>query len=110
MGSMFMFLAQCCIGLVTTCIGWLLCKFMVPDGVSHIYVCLILIFLVSYSVASAFVSIYDSAANTFLQCFILDKELSNKDKEFDEDGHVPEKLEKFFEEQCNKGNSVNASK
>jgi len=70
-GGMFMFLAKACISLVTTGIGFGLMKVMLPTQ-SHSYICTFIIFVAAFCVAGTFISVFDAASNTILQCFILD--------------------------------------
>lgn len=95
-GSMFMFLAKFAVSITTTGIGYGLLQIMVKDAVTHLWVALVLIFLISYFVSSLFISIFDAASNTILQCFILDQEIGAV-KGMDEATHVPPLLNDFLE-------------
>jgi len=94
-GSMFMFLAKFAVSISTTGIGYGLLQIMVKDAVSHMWIVLALIFFISYFVSSLFISIFDAASNTILQCFILDQEIGAV-KGMTEATHVPPLLNDFL--------------
>ena len=66
----FMFIAKFFIGVLTSVIGFILLKSMVK--VSSVYAPLLVIFLFSYIIAGIFINIFDTGANTILQCYLLD--------------------------------------
>ena len=73
-GSVFMIIAKVCIAIVTTVI----CYFVMKDILSNQfpYVPLAVIFLCSYGVASVFISVFEVSANTILQCYLIDLDIS----------------------------------
>ena len=93
-GSVFMFIARCCIAVSTTAIGFVLMDPMIPEGESFSspLVPVLVIFLLVYMIASVFISVFDAGANTILQCYLMDREMGGHDDE----PHVPATLKKFL--------------
>ena len=89
--SCFMFIAKFFVSILTTLISFFLMQVMVK--VSSPYAPLLVIFLFSWMIASIFIEIFDTGANTILQCYILDQEVGLCDDE-----HIPRSLKKFFSE------------
>jgi len=85
----FMFIAKFFIAIMTTLVSYFLLGAMVK--VSDPYGPLFVIFLLSYMVATIFIEIFDTGANTILQCYLLDTEVGLCDDE-----HIPKSLKKFF--------------
>ena len=52
---------------------------------------LLAIFIFSYIIATIFIEIFDTGANTILQCYLLDREVG-----LCNDEHIPRALTKFF--------------
>ena len=50
---------------------------------------------IAYIVAGIFVSIFDAAANTILQCYLIDVDISKQLKV--DEAHVPQGLKRFLE-------------
>ena len=73
-GSVFMIIAKVCIAVVTTVI----CYFVMKDILSNQfpYVPLGVIFFCSYGIASVFISVFEVSANTILQCYLIDLDIS----------------------------------
>ena len=88
----FMFIAKFFIAIMTTLVSYFLLGAMVE--VSDPYAPLFVIFLLSYMVATIFIEIFDTGANTILQCYLLDKEVG-----LDNDEHIPKALLKFFDDE-----------
>jgi len=88
-GGVFMFLAKFCIAIVTTLIGFLLLDAFAPDGqkVEDPFLPTALIFAFSYVVAAIFISVFDTSANTILQCYLIDVDIAKQMKL--EPKHVP---------------------
>jgi len=86
--SCFMFIAKFFISTLTTLISFFVLRAMVK--VSSVYAPLFIMFLFSYIVAGIFIEIFDTGANTILQCYILDREVLCDDE------HIPRSLKKFF--------------
>ena len=85
----FMFIAKFFISIVTVLISNFVMRAMVE--VSSPYAPLLAIFLISYMIATIFIEIFDTGANTILQCYLLDREVGLSDDE-----HIPRSLKKFF--------------
>lgn len=84
----FMFIAKFFVATLTTVISFCILRAMVK--VSSVYAPLLLMFLFAYIVAGIFIEIFDTGANTILQCYILDREVLCDDE------HIPRSLRKFF--------------
>ena len=85
----FMFIAKFFISIITTLVSFFIMKAMVD--VSSPYAPLLVMFLISYMIATIFIEIFDTGANTILQCYLLDREVGLCDDE-----HIPRSLKKFF--------------
>ena len=68
---------------------------MAWDGMDPSFAPLAVVFLISYLIASMFMSIFDVSANTILQCYLMDKEIASQQGIADPD-HIPPTMEKFF--------------
>ena len=49
---------------------------MAWEGMDPSFAPLAVVFLISYLIASMFMSIFDVSANTILQCYLMDKEIA----------------------------------
>ena len=87
----FMFIAKFFIATITTLVSFFVMNAMVK--VSSPYAPLLVIFLISYLIATIFIEIFDTGANTILQCYLLDREVGLCDDE-----HIPRSLKKFFDQ------------
>ena len=87
----FMFIAKFFIATITTLISFFVMKAMVK--VSSPYAPLLVVFLIAYLIATIFIEIFDTGANTILQCYLLDREVG-----LCNDEHIPRSLKKFFSE------------
>mgnify|MGYP000889056420 CR=1 FL=1 len=76
---------------VIVTISFFLMRAMVE--VSSPYAPLFVIFLFAWMIAAIFIEIFDTGANTILQCYLLDREVGLCDDE-----HIPRSLKKFFSE------------
>merc|ERR1712051_713453 len=85
----FMFIAKFFISIMTTLASFFVMNAMVK--VSSPYAPLLVIFLIAYMISTIFIEIFDTGANTILQCYIFDKEVG-----LPNDEHIPESLTKFF--------------
>jgi solute carrier family 44 (choline transporter-like protein), member 2/4/5 len=85
----FMFIAKFFISIMTTLVSFFVLQGMVE--VSSPYAPLLVIFLFSWAIATIFIEIFDTGANTILQCYLLDREVGLCDDE-----HIPKSLKKFF--------------
>ena len=91
--DMFMFLAKFFIAIGTTALCQLI--MMAWEGMDPSFAPLAVVFLISYLIASMFMSIFDVSANTILQCYLMDKEIAAQQGIADPD-HIPPTMEKFF--------------
>ena len=89
----FMFIAKFFIAVLTTLISFFILRVMVK--VNSVYAPLFVVFLFSYIVAGIFINIFDTGANTILQCYLLDQEVKDQE-DLNEDHHIPRSLKKFF--------------
>lgn len=90
----FMFLAKTFIAITTTLIGYAILPAMTaPINVDPTMPC-VFIFFFAYLVACAFISIFEVSANTILQCYLYDLDIS-KHHGLDLK-HVPPTLLKFL--------------
>jgi hypothetical protein len=95
----FMFIAKLTVSVTTTWLGFLLLGCMIPTGVelSSPFFPILMIFFLSYVVATIFISIFDAGANALLQCYLFDLDIWRQKGEVD-DKHVPEHLKRFFKD------------
>jgi choline transporter-like protein 2/4/5 len=94
LASVFIFIAKCLISVTVTWISYLLLGVMVEDDIHSTFVPLLIIFLVSYMTSAIFVGILEVGSNTILQCYLIDKELSEHGGV--DSQHVPKRLLKFM--------------
>lgn len=87
----FMFIAKFFISIMTTLVSFFVLQAMVK--VSSPYAPLLVIFAFAWAIATIFIEIFDTGANTILQCYLLDREVGLCDDE-----HIPRSLKKFFSE------------
>lgn len=71
LADIFMFLAKFFISFCTTLVSYFLLKAMSENDVEP-WLPLVVIFLFSYLIAAIFIAIFDTSANTILQCYLLD--------------------------------------
>lgn len=96
LGSVFIFLGKVAITVGNTCIGYvIIAKWpRIYDQINSPVAPLIVIFIISYILASLFMSIFAVAATSLLQCFLVDVELSKHAGKGDADGtHRPKEME-----------------
>jgi MFS superfamily sulfate permease-like transporter len=105
----FMTMAKFCISLLTTVLSYFLQHLLLKYPDPQPFVLMVAVFLVSYMIASIFISVFEAASNTILMCYLIDYDISLQ-KNMLEPTHVPEKLRKFMENFLNRGNSVNDTK
>ena len=72
-GGVFMFIARVCISIATTAVCWFLLGLV--EEVDSKFLPLVVIFAVTYVIATVFISIFDVSANTILQCYLLDVDI-----------------------------------
>lgn len=92
--DVFMFLAKFFISSASTALSWLVMRAM--TNVEGIFFPLLVVFLLSYTIAAVFIAVFDTSANTILQCYLLDKEIATSKNQVDDPDHVPPTLQKFF--------------
>ncbi len=87
----FMFIAKFFISIMTTLVSFFVMQAMVK--VSSPYAPLLVMFGFAWAISTIFIEIFDTGANTILQCYLLDREVGLCDDE-----HIPRSLKKFFSE------------
>jgi choline transporter-like protein 2/4/5 len=91
----FMFIAKLSIAIFTTATSLLILKLSIKESpVSSPVFPGIVILLVSFIVSGVFVQIFDTAANTILQCYLIDADVA-KQRHL-EPTHVPKTLARFL--------------
>jgi len=75
--DVFIFLAKFLIATLTTFFSYWLIQWCCPVDSSMLP--LLLIFGLTWIIASVFLAIFDVGANTILQCYLLDKEIASYD-------------------------------
>lgn len=90
----FMFLAKFFIAITTTIIGYSLLGPMTQVNTDPTAPCLI-IFFFAWLVASKFIAIFETSANTILQCYLFDLDLAKHHNLSMK--HVPVTLQKFLD-------------
>lgn len=93
LSDVFMFLAKFFIAITTTVVGYYLMTPMTKIKIDPTIPCVI-IFFFAYFVACKFIGIFDTSANTILQCYLFDLDLAKHHNL--EMRHVPETLQKFL--------------
>lgn len=99
--NIFMILAKMSVAflVVLTCWGIMLPMDSGVAVLDEAFGPLFVIFLVSYIVCAIFIGVFHTSANTILQCFLVDREVSHRLGHVD-DSHVPHALRKFLDEHC----------
>ena len=92
--SGFIFIAQVFISALTTLISYVLIDVLVDTPIDKTGPCA-MILIISYIVGSAFIQSFDDAANTILQCYLIDKDVYSRNPERCQ-AHIPESLKKFI--------------
>ena len=87
--TVFMFIAKFFVAILTTVTSFFVLNAMVKVG--SVYAPLFAVFFLSFVIASIFIEIFDTGANTILQCYLLDTTVGLCDDE-----HIPKSLVKFF--------------
>ena len=95
LGSIFIYLGKISITIMNSCVAYaiLVTWPSLKKEINSPVFPLIAIFILSYLIASLFMSIFGVAATTLLQCFLTDVELSRKANKGDEGTHRPKELE-----------------
>ena len=93
--EVFMLIAKLCISVFSVTLSLLIMKFsLTANPVSSPLVPALIILVLAYIIAGIFVSIFDAAANTILQCYLIDQDVAKQHNL--ESGHVPAGLKKFL--------------
>eukprot|EP00670_Eutreptiella_braarudii_P027271 CAMPEP_0174378850 /NCGR_PEP_ID=MMETSP0811_2-20130205/122316_1 /TAXON_ID=73025 ORGANISM="Eutreptiella gymnastica-like, Strain CCMP1594" /NCGR_SAMPLE_ID=MMETSP0811_2 /ASSEMBLY_ACC=CAM_ASM_000667 /LENGTH=638 /DNA_ID=CAMNT_0015531185 /DNA_START=137 /DNA_END=2053 /DNA_ORIENTATION=- len=75
--AVFVFIKLCIVAL-NTVLAWVLVRNTeFGEGIQVVYVCLVLVAIVTWVVASIFMHIYDAVQDSILLCFCYDKERNN---------------------------------
>ncbi len=95
-GGIFIALGKATIASMTTLIGFLIMENWaeIKQDLDSPVFPLGIIFLLSYTIASFFVSVYSISSNTILQCFLVDIDISEQEGRSG-GKHRPPALEKF---------------
>ena len=93
--DVFMFIAKVCISVFSTVTSLFIMRWTLSDNpISSPIVPALIILMIAFIVAGIFVSIFDAAANTILQCYLIDVDI---DKQLHIDSsHVPQGLRQFL--------------
>jgi solute carrier family 44 (choline transporter-like protein), member 2/4/5 len=95
--DVFMFLAKICISVFTTATGIICMKFfLTATPVSSPIIPALCMLAISFIVAGIFVSIFDTGANTILQCYLIDMDVCKQNNL--EPKHIPETLKRFLDD------------
>lgn len=95
----FMFIAKICIATFATCSSLVIMKYSLKSNpVSSPIVPGLVMLFISFIVAGIFVSIFDAASNTILQCYLIDKDVAKQSHL--EPTHIPKTLAKFLKDSC----------
>lgn len=97
--DVFMFIAKLCISVFTTVTTIFLMKWtLTANPVSSPIVPALITLFISFIVAGIFVSIFDAAANTILQCYLIDRDVAKQHHL--EPTHIPKTLARFLKDNC----------
>jgi hypothetical protein len=95
--EVFMFIAKVCICVLATATSLTVLKFALTESpVSSPIVPGIVMLIISFIVAGIFVSVFDAGANTILQCYLIDFDITKQKGAHLEPTHVPPTLRKFL--------------
>lgn len=94
-GNVFMVLGKMAISAVTCLLCFIVLDIMVEKKlIASPIAPLLIIFIAAYMISSVFISVFSTAANTILQCFLVDTDISEQNGH-GEAMHRPESLEGF---------------
>jgi len=89
-----MFIAKISISFFTVIATFIIIEHQVGlNSLSNPLLPAFVILVISYIVASIFVSVFDAASNTMLQCYLIDAEM---DARVRQDNHIPAQLRSFL--------------
>jgi len=76
--TIFIFFGKCAIGVGSAFFSWLVLssRSEIVDNIYAPSIFIILCFIIGYSIGVFFLTIYDLACTTILQCFLIDEEIS----------------------------------
>jgi hypothetical protein len=95
--EVFMFIAKVCICVCSTVASLTIMKYtLTSNPVSSPIVPGSIILVISFIVAGIFVSVFDAGANTILQCYLIDSDITKQKGAHLEPTHVPPTLRKFL--------------
>jgi|JI9StandDraft_2_1071091.scaffolds.fasta_scaffold422217_1 hypothetical protein len=94
-GNVFMTLGKMAISSITGLICFIILEGLQERGIiQSVMAPLILVFMISYIIASLFISVFSVASNAILQCFLVDTDIAEQNGH-GEAMHRPESLEGF---------------
>lgn len=78
LGNIFIMLGKMTIASITTLVGFLIMQNWdeIEEALDSPVLPLAIIFMISYVVGAVFVSVFSTSANTILQCFLVDTDIS----------------------------------
>ena len=96
-GNIFMFLGKMSIASLTAFVGYIILEnwISIKKNLDSPMAPTIVIFMIAYVVGAVFISVYSISADTILQCFLVDTDISIQQGR-EEAHHRPEALEGFI--------------
>lgn len=96
-GNIFMTLGKMAIASITAFLGFVMMEHWteINEKLDSPFAPTLIIFFISYVVGAVFISVYSISADTILQCFLVDTDISEKQGR-NEAHHRPEALEGFI--------------
>jgi choline transporter-like protein 2/4/5 len=95
-GGLFMVLGKISVASLTTLCGFLIMDAWpaIKESLASPVFPLVVIFVIAYTIAAVFISLYGISSNAILQCFLVDVDISEQDGK-QGGSHRPPALEKF---------------
>ena len=95
--EVFMFIAKFGIAVFSTVTSLIIMKYALADNpVSSPLIPGLIMLAIGFVISGIFVSIFDAASNTILQCYLIDKDVAKQHNL--EPTHVPKTLAKFLQD------------
>lgn len=95
--EVFMFIAKICISVFSVVASLLIMMWSLPpNSLANPAMPALFILLIAYVIAGIFVSVFDAASNTLLQCYLVDDDIRKQGKGKLDTKHIPAQLTKFL--------------
>jgi len=106
--EVFMFIAKICITVLTVVASVLIIMATLPqNSLASPVLPTIFIVFIGYVISGIFVSIFDAASNTLLQCYLIDSDIRKQGKGKLDQKHIPPQLLRFLADHEEQSKGIN---